>query len=137
MSAAKSSLFQKIDECMTQNHYFSIKIHRFPIFGPTCSHIALGRFLGSQIEAIWHHHGLRSQLNLLSDRARPLPNVLKIACDALNRFIWLLYYTQKRAWSILGSTDLHTYTHAHIHTYTYTSADPPSRWKGRLMMGSI
>ena len=88
MYAAKSLLVQENDECITQNQCFSVRIHRFPIFGPTCPHIASGRFLGFRIEAIWHHHGLRSHLNLLSDRARPLPSVLKIACDCF-KYVYL------------------------------------------------
>ena len=34
MSAAKSLLFQKIDKCITQNHYFSMKIHGFSSLHP-------------------------------------------------------------------------------------------------------
>ena len=89
MYAAKSLLFQEINGCIPPNQYFSMKIHKFRIFGPTCPHIASGRFLGPQIETSWHHHGLRSHLNLLSDRARPLPNVLKIACDCLFKYVHL------------------------------------------------
>ena len=34
MHEAKSSLFQKIDACMTQNHYFSRKVHGFSSLHP-------------------------------------------------------------------------------------------------------
>ena len=34
MYAAKSSLFQKISECIMQNHYFSFKFHRFSSLRP-------------------------------------------------------------------------------------------------------
>ena len=94
MYAAKSSLFQKINEYIMQNHYVYSKHQEFSRFALISALLAYDMLFGSQVEAILLYHNLTALPNMLSDRVRSLPDAPDIVPITLDPRIWLLHASQ-------------------------------------------